>query len=112
MNDTPRGLDRLVTGIPGLDFVLEGGLPKGGVYIVHGPPGAGKTILANQICFHQAKQGERAVYVMQLKAFPSAAALRTGKVVKWDAEGMTGTNVPGAQAFIEGSYRKGWELGV
>jgi predicted dehydrogenase len=39
-------------------------------------------------------------------------ALRTGKVVKWDAEGMRAANVPQAQPFIEGSYRKGWELSV
>ena len=39
-------------------------------------------------------------------------ALRTGKVMKWDAEGMKATNVPEAQPFIEGSYRKGWELPV
>jgi predicted dehydrogenase len=39
-------------------------------------------------------------------------ALRTGKVVKWDAEGMRATNAPDAQPFIEGAYRKGWELPV
>ena len=39
-------------------------------------------------------------------------ALRTGKVLKWDAAGMKATNVPEAQPFIEGSYRKGWELPV
>jgi circadian clock protein KaiC len=37
-----------------------------GVYIVQGPPGAGKTILANQMCFHQAKAGRHAVYVTLL----------------------------------------------
>jgi predicted dehydrogenase len=39
-------------------------------------------------------------------------ALRTGKVVKWDAAGMKATNAPGAQPFIDGTYRKGWELPV
>ena len=37
-------------------------------------------------------------------------ALRTGKIVKWDAAGMAASNAPAAQPFIEGSYRKGWEL--
>ncbi len=41
-----------------------------------------------------------------------ALALRTGKIMKWDAAGMTVTNVPDAQSIIEGSYRKGWELAV
>ena len=39
-------------------------------------------------------------------------ASRTGKIIKWDAEGMKCTNAPEAQPFIEGSYRKGWELPV
>ena len=39
-------------------------------------------------------------------------ALRTGKVVKWDAAGMRAINAPETQPFIEGSYRKGWELPV
>jgi predicted dehydrogenase len=42
-----------------------------------------------------------------------ALALRTGKVLKWDAANMKVTNnVPAAQALIDGSYRKGWELAV
>jgi circadian clock protein KaiC len=57
---------RRETGIPGLDRILDGGLPIAGVYIVQGPPGAGKTILANQACFHHAKTGGRAVYVTLL----------------------------------------------
>jgi hypothetical protein len=39
-------------------------------------------------------------------------ALRTGKVVKWDAAAMTATNAPEAQPFIDGTYRPGWELPV
>jgi predicted dehydrogenase len=41
-----------------------------------------------------------------------ALAIRTRKVLKWDAEGMKVTNVPAAQPFIEGTYREGWELPV
>ena len=40
-----------------------------------------------------------------------ALALRTGKVLKWDHEPAP-SNVPEAQAIIDGSYRKGWELAV
>ncbi len=40
-----------------------------------------------------------------------ALALRTGKAIKWDAAGMkVANNVPEAQAIIDGSYRKGWEV--
>ncbi len=37
-------------------------------------------------------------------------ALRAGKVIKWDAAAMKATNVPATQPWIEGTYRKGWEL--
>jgi predicted dehydrogenase len=39
-------------------------------------------------------------------------ALRSGKVLKWDAEGMKASNAPVTQPWIEGTYRKGWELPV
>jgi circadian clock protein KaiC len=58
--------ERRPTGIPGLDVVLDGGLLASGVYIVQGPPGAGKTILANQACFYHAARGGRALYVTLL----------------------------------------------
>jgi len=45
---------------------LEGGFIAAGVYIVQGPPGGGKTILANQMCFHHAANGRRVVYVTLL----------------------------------------------
>jgi circadian clock protein KaiC len=60
------GLPRLTTGIDGLDTVLYGGLLRGGAYIVQGRPGAGKTILANQICYRHAGDGGRALYVTLL----------------------------------------------
>ena len=60
------GLEQLPTGIEGLDQILRGGLLRGGVYIVQGTPGAGKTILANEICFRRVAAGEKAVYVTLL----------------------------------------------
>ncbi|MDB5817621.1 MAG: Circadian clock protein KaiC [Rhizobacter sp.] len=59
-------LHRLPSGITGLDTVLGGGFFRSGVYIVHGLPGCGKTILANQICYAHVKGGGKAVYVTLL----------------------------------------------
>jgi circadian clock protein KaiC len=61
-----RPLTRMPTGIAGLDTVLRGGLPRGGVFLLLGPPGTGKTVLANQIGFHQAATGGRVVYLTLL----------------------------------------------
>jgi circadian clock protein KaiC len=66
MASDASGLERVPTGIPGLDPLLEGGLLSGGVYLVSGPPGAGKTILANQICFHHAGRGDGTAFVTLL----------------------------------------------
>jgi len=68
MNATPSApsLERLSSGIPGLDMVLGGGFFRSGVYILHGPPGSGKTILANQLCYRHVAAGGRAVYVTLL----------------------------------------------
>lgn len=54
-----QALKRLVTGIEGLDALLRGGLVEGASYIVQGPPGAGKTILANQLACGHVRNGGR-----------------------------------------------------
>src|SRR3569833_1536136 len=58
--------ERLPTGIAGLDTILKGGVLRGGIYIVQGTPGSGKTIFGNQVCFAAAASGARAVYVTVL----------------------------------------------
>jgi circadian clock protein KaiC len=46
-----RMLPRMPSGVPGLDAVLGGGFLRGGVYIIRGTPGTGKTIFGHQVCF-------------------------------------------------------------
>ncbi len=59
-------IERSPTGVGGLDLALGGGLIRGGIYLVMGRPGTGKTTLANQLCFAHAAAGGRAVYVTLL----------------------------------------------
>jgi circadian clock protein KaiC len=56
-------LTRMPSGVKGLDEILRGGFFGGGLYIIEGPPGVGKTILGNQICFNQAAAGSKVLYV-------------------------------------------------
>jgi circadian clock protein KaiC len=59
---------RVESGIPRLDYILEGGLKQGGTYAVMGPPGSGKTLFANQLCFNHIRRNAHAhcVYVTLL----------------------------------------------
>src|SRR4051812_39337794 len=61
-----RGLVRQTTGVAGFDRILHGGFFQGGLYIITGPPGAGKTILGNQLCFHHLASGQRAIFMTLL----------------------------------------------
>jgi circadian clock protein KaiC len=56
-------LPRISTGIPNLDEVLLGGLPKGHVCLLEGDPGTGKTTVATQFLLEGRRQGERCLYV-------------------------------------------------
>jgi circadian clock protein KaiC len=44
-------LERISTGVPGLDSLIEGGIPKGSTMMVAGNPGTGKTILCAQFVY-------------------------------------------------------------
>jgi circadian clock protein KaiC len=52
----------MVTGVPGLDVVLDGGLEPGAVVMMAGAPGTGKTILAQQMCFAAGTAEHKCVY--------------------------------------------------
>jgi circadian clock protein KaiC len=54
---------RVATGTPGLDEVLNGGLPSGHLYLLEGEPGTGKTTLAMQFLMEGVRAGERSMYV-------------------------------------------------
>ena len=55
-------INRLATGVPGLDAVLGGGLPEFSFNLIAGTPGSGKTTLAHQIMFALATPERPAIY--------------------------------------------------
>lgn len=56
-------VERVSTGIDGLDSLIEGGLPKGSLILLAGCPGAGKSTLSSQYLYDGAiKHGENGVY--------------------------------------------------
>lgn len=58
----PQPLMKRGTGVPGLDDVLEGGLPDGRTTLVTGGPGCGKSVFGLQFIYSGALLGEPGIY--------------------------------------------------
>lgn len=56
-------VERVKTGVPGLDEILNGGIPKRNVVLLSGGPGTGKTIMASQFLWSGLQSGEPGIYV-------------------------------------------------
>src|ERR1044072_8597428 len=52
-----------VTGVPGFDDILGGGLPSNCFYLIQGDPGAGKTTLALQFLLEGVRRNEKTFYI-------------------------------------------------
>ena len=61
MIETPD-IERIATGIPGLDEMMGGGMPFPSTILVAGDAGTGKTTFCMQFLFKGAKMGERGLY--------------------------------------------------
>lgn len=62
-----KNLDRIPSGVPGLDELIGGGFLPGRVYVVTGPPGSGKTTLGMQFLAEGAKNDEKGLFIALLK---------------------------------------------
>ena len=58
-----KKIDRVSTGIPGLDRLIGGGLVKGSTILVSGGPGVGKSIFCYQYINHGLENGESCLFV-------------------------------------------------
>ena len=94
---------RVRTGIPSLDEILLGGLPKGHIYLVEGDPGTGKTTLGVQFVLEGKRTGERCLYVTLSE---SKAELQLGA----QSHGWSLDDVPIAEFVPEEANVSGEEL--
>lgn len=63
-------INRISTGVPGLDEMIEGGLPAPSLILLAGDIGSGKTTLCNQFLCKGARLGEPGLYFMTYGGSP------------------------------------------
>jgi circadian clock protein KaiC len=106
------GLPTVKTDISGLDAVLGGGIPKGSTLLISGPPGSGKTVLALQYTFNQARKGDRVLFVSTcerlytINKYASTMAFYDLELIK------TGINVDFYGPREEGGFVEFWDYSL
>jgi circadian clock protein KaiC len=73
---------RAPTGIPGLDRMLHGGLPRGRPYLLTGPNGSGRTLLGLQFLIEGIRRGEPVLLVAVDE--PPTEILENVRAFGWD----------------------------
>ncbi len=73
---------RYSTGVPGVDEMICGGVPKNSVTIVSGPPGIGKSNFAMQFIISGLEKGEPGIY-LTVEDVPDTVR-NYGKAFGWD----------------------------
>ena len=58
-----KTIARVKTGIPGLDGIIEGGIPQNTVTLISGPPGSGKTIFCYNFLNQGMHDGEKCLFL-------------------------------------------------
>jgi len=80
-------IERVPTGVPGLDELIEGGLPRGRIILVTGAAGSGKTTLGIQFLYNGvAEFGENGIFVTLEEEV--ADMVKDMSCYGWDLEGM------------------------
>lgn len=80
-------LEKITSGVSGLDHILGGGLPRDCIYLIEGTPGVGKTTLAMQYLLEGKRLGERCLYVTLSETQQELEAVAQSH--DWDISGIT-----------------------
>ena len=79
--------DRTKTGVPGLDDILYGGIPRNNLVVISGDPGSGKTCLCLEFLYYGAvKYGEAGVYISLEES--EEEIISFAELFGWDVKGL------------------------
>jgi circadian clock protein KaiC len=92
--NTPRADIRLRMGVPQLDRMMNGGLPRGYSLLVAGPSGSGKSILASTFLVEGARAGETGVIAAFEQRSNSARGRALADLIAADRVGVVDTRAP------------------
>ena len=63
-SERKKSVGRVKTGVPGLDDILYGGIPKESLVVLSGDPGSGKTVFCVEYLYNGIKEhGEKGVFI-------------------------------------------------
>ncbi|MDY6776996.1 MAG: ATPase domain-containing protein [Candidatus Nanohaloarchaea archaeon] len=77
-------VERVATGIPGMDELLNGGIPRHNLVLVPGGAGTGKSTFGMQYLVHGARNGENGVFISLDERLDKVR--RNARLLGWDIE--------------------------
>jgi circadian clock protein KaiC len=92
--EAPPTTSRLRMGVPELDQMMGGGLPRGYSLLVAGPSGSGKSILASTFLVEGARAGETGVIAAFEQRSSVARARRLAELIDAGRIGVVDTRAP------------------
>ena len=107
-------IEKLETGIPGFDFLSEGGLPQGRATLVAGTAGSAKTVFACQFLVEGIKRGQNGVFITFEE--PPKAIRKNMRGFGWNIAGweeqrqwafVDASPQPGERPMVSGEYDLG-----
>jgi circadian clock protein KaiC len=100
---------RMPTGIAGFDEISDGGLPRGGVTVVLGGAGAGKTIFGIQVLAHGAREDHEPGILVAFEESADRIVANTASFV-WGGEALNQQGVHVLDAQLSQSVEQGGDF--